>query len=136
MTGAALARGVTTDRDHGGASALMFRNYTVLKRGWVYFLTGFAEPVLYLFSIGVGVCPLVGGFTVQGQEVGYTDFVAPAMLATAAMNGAVLDSTYNVFFKLRFQKTYDAVLATPLGPQDVARGEVGWAVLRGAVYSL
>jgi lipooligosaccharide transport system permease protein len=137
ITGTTLAHGhaVAEQGGHGGAAALLRRNYTVFKRGWVFFLTGFLEPVLYLFSIGIGVGALVGGFTVQGQEVDYTDFVAPAMLATAAMNGAVMDSTYNVFFKLRFQKTYDAVLATPMGPADVARGEVGWAVLRGAVYS-
>jgi lipooligosaccharide transport system permease protein len=136
VTGTTLARSeAAAERRHGGPAALLHRNFTVFKRGWVFFLTGFAEPVLYLFSIGVGVGALVGGFTMQGQEVGYTDFVAPAMLATAAMNGAVMDSTYNVFFKLRFQKTYDAVLATPMGPRDVARGEVGWAVIRGAVYS-
>lgn len=136
VTGTTLARsGAAAERRHGGPPALLHRNFTVFKRGWVFFLTGFLEPVLYLFSIGVGVGALVGGFTLHGQEVDYTDFVAPAMLATAAMNGAVMDSTYNVFFKLRFQKTYDAVLATPMGPRDVAAGEVGWAVLRGGVYS-
>ena len=138
ITGTTLARGAVASETgaRGGPAALVHRNFTVFKRGWIYFLTGFAEPVLYLFSIGVGVGALVGGFTMQGREIGYTDFVAPAMLATAAMNGAVMDSTYNVFFKLRFQKTYDAVLATPMGPHDVARGEVAWAVLRGSVYAV
>jgi lipooligosaccharide transport system permease protein len=99
------------------------------------FLTGFAEPVLYLFSIGVGVGALVDGFDLGGRHVGYAEFVAPAMLAAAAMNGAIFDSTFNVFFKLRFQKVYDAMLATPMETRDVARGEIGWAVLRGALYS-
>jgi lipooligosaccharide transport system permease protein len=134
LTGTTLARSHAT-KGHGGPAALFNRNFTVFKRHWVYFLTGFVEPVLYLLSIGVGVGALVGGFTLHGQDVPYTHFVAPAMLATSAMNGAVIDSTYNVFFKLRFEKVYDAVLATPLGPRDVARGEVGWAVFRGAAYS-
>jgi lipooligosaccharide transport system permease protein len=133
-TAALLTRGPGSNPTAGPA-ALVFRNYIVFRRGWLLFLTGFFEPVFYLFSIGVGVGALVGGFEVGGREIGYTDFVAPAMLATAAMNGAVMDSTFNVFFKLKFQKTYDAVLATPMGPRDVARGEIAWAVLRGAVYS-
>lgn len=119
----------------GGVTSLVHRNYVVYRRNWVFFLTGFLEPVLWLFSIGIGVGALVSGFTVNGVEVGYASFVAPAMLAAAAMNGAILDSTYNVFFRLRFQKVYDAVLATPLGPAEVARGEVAWAVIRGAAYS-
>ncbi len=137
LVGAALAGSLrdTARPRPGGPAALLARNLTVYRRGWVFFLTGFLEPVLYLFSIGVGVGALVGSFTFRGEEVGYAAFVAPAMLATAAMNGAVLDSTFNVFFKLRFQKVYDAVLATPMSTRDVARGEITWAVLRGAVYS-
>jgi lipooligosaccharide transport system permease protein len=135
MTGMAVAS-VTRERPHGGgAGALVYRNFTQYRRGWLLFMSGFFEPVLFLFSIGIGVGALVGGFTLNGEHIAYADFVAPAMLATAAMNGAVLDSTFNVFFKLRYLKVYDAVLATPMGPQDVARGEVSWAVLRGAIYS-
>ena len=63
-------------------------------------------------------------------------FVAPALLASASMNGAIAESTFNVFFKLNYQKTYDAVLATPLGPGDVALGEIGWAVIRSTLYAL
>ena len=63
-------------------------------------------------------------------------FVAPALLATASMNGAIAESTFNVFFKLNYQKTYDAMLATPLAPGDVALGEIGWAVIRATLYAL
>ena len=137
LSGAVLARSAREPGSErsGGAFSLVFRNYLAYRRGWVFFVTGFLEPVLYLFSIGVGVGALVTGFSFHGQEIAYTDFVAPAMLATAAMNGAVIDSTFSVFFKLRFQKVYDAVLATPMGPPEVCRGEVGWAVIRGAIYS-
>ena len=65
----------------------------------------------------------------------YTVFVAPGLLASSAMNGATLDSTFNVFFKLKIAKTYDAVLSTPLGPGDVALGELTWALMRATIYS-
>ncbi|HEV8055490.1 MAG TPA: ABC transporter permease [Nocardioidaceae bacterium] len=114
---------------------LVQRNYLVYRRGWKVFVTGFLEPVFYLFSIGIGVNQLVDGFTVSGQVVTYTAFVAPAMLAASAMNGAVFDSTYNIFFRLKYAKLYDTVLATPMRPVDIATGEVTWALLRGGVYS-
>ncbi len=138
LTGAALVH-ATRRHDEGtgkgGPSALIQRNFTFYRRSWIFFATGLFEPVLYLFSIGVGVGAMVTGFEFNGEEVDYTAFVAPAMLATAAMNGAVIDSTFQVFFKLKFLKVYDAILATSMEPVDVARGEVSWAVMRGAIYS-
>jgi lipooligosaccharide transport system permease protein len=119
-----------------GSWRIVERNFLVYRHGWVVFLSGLFEPVLYLFSIGIGVGGLVGQFTLaDGSQVGYVEFVAPAMLASAAMNGALFDATYNIFFKMKFEKLYDAMLATPLSPADIARGEVAWALLRGAVYS-
>jgi lipooligosaccharide transport system permease protein len=120
----------------GASWRVVERNYLVYRRGWVIFLSGLLEPVLYLLSIGIGVGGLVGSFTLaDGSHVSYVEFVAPAMLASSAMNGALFDSTYNVFFRMKFDKLYDAILATPLTPAAVARGEVTWALLRGACYS-
>lgn len=113
------------------------RNITSFRRQWVIFLTGFAEPVFYLFSLGIGVGALVPFVTTDaGRQVEYAAFVAPALLASSAMNGAVMDSTFNVFFKLRYAKTYDAMLATPLAPRDIAVGEVTWSLVRGGLYAL
>lgn len=121
---------------HSPAGRIVERNYLVYRRSWIVFLSGMLEPVLYLLSIGVGVGGLVGDFTLaDGTEVSYVQFVAPAMLATAAMNGALFDSTYNIFFRLKYNKLYDAMLATPIGPTDIARGEITWALLRGGCYS-
>ena len=96
------------------------RNYLVYRSSWMVFLTGFLEPVLYLFSIGIGVGQLIDTFEFHGEAIPYAEFVAPAMLATSAFNGALLDSTYNVFFKLNYGKLYEGMLATSLGPLDVA----------------
>jgi lipooligosaccharide transport system permease protein len=114
---------------------LVLRNYVVYKDAWKLFVTGFLEPVLYLFSIGIGVGQLIDTFEFHGAAVPYAEFVAPAMLATSAFNGALLDSTYNVFFKLKYEKLYDQMLATPLTTGDIARGEIVWGLLRGSVYS-
>lgn len=118
------------------ARHLVDRNYRVYRRDWVVFVTGFLEPLLYLLSIGIGIEQLVGEFRVGDQVVSYTAFVAPAMLAASAMNGSLFDATFGVFFKLKYEKVYDAVLATPLRPFDVALGELAWSLLRAALYAV
>ena len=114
------------------AGLLLYRNYLAYRRAWYIFVTGFLEPVLYLFSIGIGVGQLVTGFEFHGQSIPYAEFVAPGMLAASAMNGALLDSTFNFFFKLKYNKLFDQMLATPLTTMDIARGELAWSLLRGA----
>ena len=122
----------------GGRRSLLLieRNLMVYRRTWLVILTGFFEPLFYLFSIGIGLGVLVGGIPgPDGKLIDYTAFVAPALLASSAMNGAIYDSTFNIFFKLKFAKTYDAILSTPVGAGDVALGEIGWALLRGTLYA-
>ena len=100
-------------------------------------MPGFFEPVLYLLSIGIGVGHLVGDLPIgDGRTVSYAQFVAPAMLAASAMNGALAETTMNFFGKMKYMRLYDAVLATPVTPFQVALGELIWALLRGAVYSV
>ena len=117
------------------AGRIVERNVLVYLRGWVYIVSGFFEPFFYLLSIGVGLNHLVGPVPAGGRLVAYTVFVAPGLLASAAMNGAVFDATFNIFFKLKIAKTYEAVLATPLGPADVALGELAWSLMRGGLYA-
>ena len=111
------------------------RNVLVYRRGWVFLVTGFFEPFFYLLSIGLGLNHLVGGFHVGTRVVAYTEFVAPGLLASSAMNGALFDATFNIFFKLKITKAYDAMLATPLGVGDVALGELAWTLIRAGLYS-
>jgi lipooligosaccharide transport system permease protein len=119
------------------ATLLIERNLYVYKTGWIVIFSGFFEPLFYLLSVGLGIGGLVGDIPgPNGVPIPYPLFVAPALLASASMNGAIAESTFNVFFKLNYQKTYDAILATPLGPGDVALGEIGWAVIRSTLYAL
>ena len=119
------------------ASLLIERNVYVYRRTWLVIVSGFFEPLFYLLSIGLGIGGLIGSIPgPDGRPIPYELFVAPALLASSAMNGAIYDSTFNVFFKLNYEKTYDAVLATPLGVGDVALGEIGWALIRGTLYAI
>lgn len=120
----------------GMARALVQRNATAWRHMWPTLVSGFFEPVFYLLSLGIGLGALVGPVTLpDGSSVPYATFVAPALLASSAMNGAVFDTTGNVFFKLKYARLYDSVLSTPLGPRDVAVAEVTWALLRGTGYA-
>jgi lipooligosaccharide transport system permease protein len=119
------------------ALLLIERNVYIYRSGWLVIFSGFFEPLFYLLSIGLGIGGIVGDIPgPNGDLIPYALFVAPALLASASMNGAIAESTFNVFFKLNYQKTYDAVLATPLGPGDVALGEIGWAMIRSTLYAL
>jgi lipooligosaccharide transport system permease protein len=113
------------------AHLLFERNLMVYRRAWLTLVSGFFEPLFYLFSLGLGL----GHFVGRVHGVSYAAFIAPALLASSAMNGAVYDATTNVFWKLRYGKVYDAMLATPIGPTDVAIGETAWAIFRGLLYS-
>ncbi|MFZ4720655.1 MAG: ABC transporter permease, partial [Ilumatobacteraceae bacterium] len=97
--------------------------------------SGFFEPLFYLLSIRLGFGSLIGDVTVGGRTMPYAEFVAPALFASSAMNGAVYEST-NVFFKLKYEKTYDSVLATPMTSGDVALGEMLYSTIRGAIYAV
>ena len=127
-----LARGSLGGR---GSRHLVERHARVYRHTWLVLLSGFFEPLFYLLSIGVGLGKLVG--TVAGPSghlIGFASFVAPGLLATSSMNGAVFDSTFNVFFRLKYDKFYDAALATPMRAGDIALGEISWALIRGGLY--
>ena len=107
------------------------------RTSWVAVLSGFFEPVFYLAAFGFGIGQFVSGVDAGGAEaVTYAAFIAPALLATSAMNGAIYDSTWNVFWKMRFGKFYEGVLATSMGPLDAALGEIAWALIRGLGYAI
>jgi lipooligosaccharide transport system permease protein len=113
------------------------RNLLVYRRTFMVIFSGFFEPLFYLFSMGFGVGSLVGNVPLDnGTQVPYAVFVAPALLASSSMNGAIYETAHNFFFKLKYAKLYDAVIATPMSLTNVARGEATWALLRGSLYAV
>ena len=107
------------------------RNLLVYKHGWLIIFSGFFEPVFYLLGLGIGL----GGMIPDLAGVSYVAFVAPGLLASSCLNGALTDGFFNIFFKLHFQKTYDGILATPMRVADIALGETMWALARGSLYA-
>jgi lipooligosaccharide transport system permease protein len=111
--------------------------YAAKSSNWLIIVSGFVEPVLYLMAFGFGIGQLIGDIQDgNGNPVSYAAYIAPALLATSAMNGALYDATWNVFFKMHFGKVYQVMLSSSLGPMDVALGEISWALIRGATYSI
>lgn len=135
---------VPTVRTGPGAGMYAGRIRVVVERGlralktsnWAIFVSGFVEPVLYLLSLGIGLGALVGDVEGPGGPVSYGEYIAPALLAVSAMNGAIYDSTWNVFFKMKMSKLYETMLNTSLGPVDIALGEISLALMRGGLYSV
>lgn len=113
------------------AARMVQRSLMVYRHGWMVIVSGFFEPLFYLLSIGVGL----GGLVPDVGGIGYTAFVAPGLLASSCMNGAISDGFFNIWFKLHYQKTYDGILATPMRVADMALGEMLWALTRGSLYA-
>ena len=120
----------------GRPQQVLLRNWLSFKSSaWIAVISGFFEPVLYLLSFGYGIGELVGNISTSTGNISYAAYIAPGLLATSAMNGAIFDSTWNVFFKLNESRLYKAMLSTSLGPLDVALGEIAWALMRGGIYA-
>ncbi len=116
------------------SAAVWMRNLTVYRRTWVRnILPNFFDPLLYLVGMGIGL----GAYIEEGMGGrAYVAFIAPGLMAAAAMNGASFETTYNVFIKLHFGRLYDAYLGTPAAVQDIVVGELLWAVTRALLYGL
>jgi lipooligosaccharide transport system permease protein len=111
--------------------AVWRRNASMYRRTWKWnLLPNFFEPVFYLFSIGIGV----GAYISDIGGVSYLSFIAPGLVCVAAMNGASFEVTYNIYVRLMFEKTYDAMLTTPIEPDDILGGEILWAITRACIY--
>jgi lipooligosaccharide transport system permease protein len=130
----ARTRLTTPARPAFGGLLIVERNVMVYRRTWMILFSGFFEPLFYLFFFVYPLQEFIGDVTFDGEAIQYAAFVAPALLASSAMNGAFYDAT-NVFWKLRYGKVYESILATPVGPKDVAVGETIWAVVRAMLYS-
>lgn len=132
-----VRRGILSALYAGNTRSVVFRGLVATRStNWIVVLTGFVEPVFYLLALGYGLGHYIGGVATGGTRLSYAAYIAPALLAVSAMNGAIYDSTWNVFFKMHFGKLYQGMLATSLGPLDVALGEITLALLRGGAYAV
>lgn len=113
------------------AAAVWRRNLALYRRTWALkLLPNFVEPLLYLVALGVGL----GGYISEMAGMSYVAFLAPGLVAVAAMNGATYEATYNAYLRLHYEKAYAAMLTTPIEPEDVLAGEVLWAITRATLH--
>jgi lipooligosaccharide transport system permease protein len=113
------------------ALAVWKRDAAMYRRTWKWnLLPNFFEPVYYLASIGIGV----GAYVAEMGGGSYIAFLAPGLVCVAAMNGASFEVTYNVYVRMNFEKAYDAMLTTPIEPDDILAGEVLWSLTRASIY--
>jgi lipooligosaccharide transport system permease protein len=110
------------------------RNFTVYSRTWkISFLPPLLEPLLYILAFGVGLAVMVGELQYGGRVLSYTVFIAPALVSVAIMYNAFFETTYNSFVRMYWQKTYDALLATPLNLEEIILGEMLWAATKSLI---
>lgn len=120
----------------GRSLRIVERSILVYSRGWIVFVAGVVEPLLYLLAFQVGFGQIAGDVTgPDGRAMSYVSFVAPALLVASAMSGGIAEAT-SAFYKLRYDKLYDAMLSTPIGPLDIVAGEALWTALRCGIYAL
>jgi lipooligosaccharide transport system permease protein len=121
------------------SSTVLERNFRALRASplfLVFLLSGLAEPLLYLLSIGVSVGRIIGRGIAYHQHIyPYPQFVAPAMLAMSAMTGAIAISTFTFFAKLNYSKVFDAIFVTPVRAFEIAVAELAWATVHTTVFS-
>jgi lipooligosaccharide transport system permease protein len=108
------------------------RNFDVFRKTIrVNFLPSLIEPILYLLALGLGL----GGFVQPIGGVPYVNFIAPALVAISIMYGSFFECTYASFVRMYFQKTFDAIIATPVSVEEVIAGELVWGATRATINS-
>jgi lipooligosaccharide transport system permease protein len=110
------------------------RNLTVYRQNWkISFMPPILEPLLYLTAFGIGLGVMVGKVTYEGEAVSYAAFIAPALIAFNIMNNAFFENTYGSFVRMYYQKTFDAMMATPLSVNEIITGEIVWGATKSLI---
>ena len=113
------------------ASRVWQRHFTVYKKLYKYSVVlNFVEPALYLVALGLGL----GAFVKEINGIPYINFIAPGFIASSSMFAATYECTYGTYIRMTFQKTFDAILATPVNLQDLVTGELMWGATKSMFY--
>jgi len=107
------------------------RNLITYQKIWkVNFITPLLEPMLYILAFGLGFSGMIGEIRYAGVSLSYTEFIAPALIATAIMYNAFFETTFASFVRMYYQKTFDAMLATPLSLGEIIIAEIVWSATK------
>jgi len=110
------------------------RNLAVYRTSWkINFLPPFLEPLFYLIAFGVGFSGLIGNIRYGTTQVSYVSFIAPALVAINIMNNSFIESTYGSFVRMYYQKTFEAMMATPLNAEEIITGEIVWGATKAVI---
>ena len=113
------------------------RNFTVYRKNWkISFLPPLLEPLFYLLAFGVGLSALIGSIHYRGTEISYIAYIAPALISINIMYNAFFETTYSSFVRMYYQKTFDAMMATPLFIGEVITGEIFWGATKSLIATL
>jgi lipooligosaccharide transport system permease protein len=113
------------------SAAIWRRNFHVFSKLWRgALLPTFLDPFFYLLALGFGL----GAYVARINGIPYEDFIAPGLIASAAMWSAAFETTYNVYFRLNELRLYDNVLSTPVEVQDLVAGDLAWSATRATIY--
>ncbi len=107
------------------------RNFTVYTKLYKSsFALNFVEPLLYLAALGLGL----GAFVNEINGMPYINFIAPGIIASSSMFAAIYECTYGTYIRMTYQKTFDAILATPINLDDLIAGELMWGATKSVIY--
>lgn len=113
------------------------RNLIVYRRIWkISFIPPLLEPLFYLLAFGIGMGALVGSVTYMETSHSYSEFIAPALIAITIMYGGFFENTFASFVRMFYQKTFDAMLATPLTIEDIITGEIVWGATKSVIATV
>jgi lipooligosaccharide transport system permease protein len=113
------------------------RNLDVYRQNWkISFMPPLLEPLLYLAAFGIGLSGLIGNVAYGGGQISYLAFIAPALLAINIMNNAFFENTYASFVRMYYQKTFDAMMATPLSVEEIITGEIVWGATKSVIATV
>ncbi len=113
------------------------RDWLVNRQSWkVGFLVPLLEPIFYVAAFGVGFRLLIPEVHYEGLTVSYVKFMAPSLVATSIMYNAFFENTYSSFVRMYYQKTYDAIMATPLSIEEVILGEILWGATKSVMAAI